>query len=349
MFCPKCGRQLNDNDVFCAFCGETLNKNTSPAQAPQPAPVVQQYQAPPPAPQPGGYAPQYNTAPLAQSEKKSQNPVLIILIALIVVLALVAGFVLFITPGYLMNRDDDDDDSRRRSKKDKESSSVVVESNSDDSEPEAETETTVTTTVSNDTTTETTVPPETTTTEPETTTAETTTTAPKTTNNPATEPHSDITDEAWSFSTYERPKFDEFEWCFGQGGLVYEMPANADAITDPLGYTGGWKAMVIYNPTNSAGTFIRELDNIDINVHDDGTVFLSIDWYLMDIDSAESYSEEDMPDTSFEGYTTPDGIYLSGDADISINSLWKADGKEYALGTLVTSDGLPAYLAMVRP
>lgn len=356
MFCPKCGMQLNDGAAFCARCGNALGNGRPPQQpaptpspyaAQQPPPVIpQQYQAPGQMPQQGGYAPQYSTAPASLAEEKKPNSVLIFIITMVVGLTLIAGFMLFITPGYLMDRDDDDDSSRK-SKKDRESSSAVVDSRSDESEPE--TETTVTTTAPAETTTVTTAPPETTTTEPATTTAETTTTAKKTTANPATEPHNDILDEAWSFSTYERPKFEEFEWCFGQGGLIYEMPANADAITDPLGYTGGWKAMVIYNPSNSAGTFIRELDNIDIDVHEDGTVYLSIDWYLMDIDSSESYSEEDMPDTSFDGYTTPDGIYLSGDAEISIGRLWKQDGKEYALGTLLTSDGLPAYLAMVRP
>ena len=151
-----------------------------------------------------------------------------------------------------------------------------------------------------------------------------------------------------SLSTGDRPSFDEFEWCFGQGGLVYEAPAGAEMITEPLGYCGGWKAMVIYNPTNSAGTFMRELDNIDIEVNGDSAV-ITIDWYLMENDGNERYSEEDMEDSVFFGDVTDSGLYVSGAAEISINSLWRENGRQYALGAIITSDGLPAYLAMVRP
>ena len=341
MFCPKCGKQLNDGDTFCAFCGETLNKSAAP-QSFQPAPPAysneqQMYQEPAPVPN-------------STVQTKKSNTLLISVIAMTVCLVLIVGVVLFIKPGYLLERDDDDDS--RRSKRDKSSSSVTAESDdpsaeSSESKPKettaAEPEATTTTTTS--TTPATTSAPETTTTAPE-TTAEQTTTAK--TSDDDTEKKNAVYEEAMSMSTYDRPGFDEFEWCFGQGGLVYEAPAGAEMITDPLGYTGGWKAMVIYNPTNSAGTFMRELDNIDIGVYDDSCI-ITIDWYQMQTDGSESYSEEDLEDTSFFGSVTDTGLYASGDAEISINSLWKQDGKQYALGAIVTSDGLPAYLAMVRP
>lgn len=326
MFCPKCGKQLNDGDTFCAFCGEPLNNNVGAAQ-----PLPTQYQSP-------------TSVPNDTVQAKRSNPLVVFFSALAVGLVLIGGFMLFINPGYLLERDDDDSS---RPKREKNNSSVTAESSaaptseSPEAEP-AETDTAAETVTATTTTTVTTAAPETTA-PTETTTAQTTTAADE-----GLEEKNAVYSEAMSLSTADSPKFDEFEWCFGQGGLVYEAPAGADMMTEPLGYSGGWKAMVIYNPTNSAGTFMRELDNVSIEVNGDSVV-ITIDWYLMETDVSGSYSEEDMEDSVFFGSVTDTGIYASGDAEISINNLWRADGSQYALGAIVTSDGLPAYLAMVRP
>lgn len=345
MFCPQCGKKLNDNDVFCAFCGETLNNNAA---------AQQNFQA---------SQPQFN-APAA----KKTGSVITRFVGAAVSLAMTAGFVLFIKPGYL--RSHDDDSSSRTAAESR--VEISAEVSQDTSEKKAvtsvsPTETTTTATAPPETTEQTTTTVQTASTEKTTTTAPTTTTAGTVSETSA--PASDTTaakttdetfadDElekknavyaqAMSLSTTERPEFSEFEWCFGQSGLVYEAPAGADMITEPLGYSGDWKAMVIYNPSNSAGTFMRELDNINIEVNGDSAV-ITIDWYLMQNDGVESYSEEDMADSVFLGSVTDTGIYASGDAEISINSLWEQDGRQYALGAMITSDGLPAYLAMVRP
>lgn len=160
-------------------------------------------------------------------------------------------------------------------------------------------------------------------------------------------------EEAMRLSTSARPSFDEFEWCFGQNGLVYTQPEGTEPITDPLGFSGGWKAMVIYNPSNSAGTFIRELDNVDIGINGD-TVDLTIDWYLMSVDSSEMTNEEGMPDTMFLGtipeeYTGGGFRAFNGQRTVNMVYFWREGTSQYALGTLTTEDGLPAYIALTRP
>ncbi len=336
MFCPKCGKQLNDGDTFCAFCGETLNNggNTEQTFQTTPPPVsynAQQYPAP-------------SSVPDNTVSAKRPNTAFISAVSAVICLVLIGGFVLFVKPGYLLKRDDDNN-----SKTNTTTSAVTSESKPAVSTEESEEKPTETTTTA-ETTAVTTTPtttsaPETTTTAPETTTLQTTTTSPA---DKGLEEKNAVYAEAMSLSTGDRPSFDEFEWCFGQGGLVYEAPAGAEMITEPLGYCGGWKAMAIYNPTNLAGTFMRELDNIDIEVNGDSAVIM-IDWYLMENDGNERYSEEDMEDSVFFGDVTDSGLYASGDAEISINSLWRENGRQYALGAIITSDGLPAYLAMVRP
>lgn len=66
MFCPKCGKTIDDNAPFCGFCGATTGVAASAPVAEQPAqPVIPQNPAPA-APAPQNTAPQY-AAP--------QNPV----------------------------------------------------------------------------------------------------------------------------------------------------------------------------------------------------------------------------------------------------------------------------------
>lgn len=340
-FCANCGHHVDDGDTFCDNCGARLNDNTATdASAGSGLP-------PPPSP----------AANLSQKTVKSGSKTALAVILSAVSVLAVLGVVLFVAPGFLRTknpppiRDDGGNvssttDSAESGRSNNESSDKESSANSTDDAVSHDTETSSaeTTAPATTTTAETTTAPVTETTAPVTDIEETTTISE---NDHSLDEKNAVYAEALAFSTDDRPDYSEFEWCFGQGGLVYNVPDNAEMITDPLGYTGGWKAMVIYNPTNSAGTFMRELDNIDIGVYDD-TCIITIDWYYMEIDGSESYNEEDVEDSNFSGTATDTGLYASGDAEISINSLWKADGKEYALGALITSDGLPAYLAMVR-
>ncbi len=157
--------------------------------------------------------------------------------------------------------------------------------------------------------------------------------------------------EAMAYSTYQRPTFDEFEWCYGQNGFIYEPPASGSVITNDLGFSGGWKCMIIYNPTNIEGTYIRELDNVDIVV-ENGLVDLTIDWYLMTNDTQAGIdNEESMPDLKLTGSSLGGGISVSNDdvnTSMIISSFWKENGYEYALGTMQLSDGMLAYVALTR-
>ena len=334
-FCANCGHHVDDGDTFCDNCGARLNDNTATDAS------AESRLPPPPSP----------AANLSQGTVKSGSKTTIAITLSIVSLSAVLFVVLFIAPGFLRTKNVQPikNDSRTVS-----SSTDLVVSDDKKYDTSKTKITAVTTTestisysqkvISSETSAPiTTMPSETT--APVTDIEETTTISE---NDHSLDEKTAAYAEALAFSTDDRPDYSEFEWCFGQGGLVYNVPDHAEMITDPLGYTGGWKAMVIYNPTNSAGTFMRELDNIDIGVYDD-TCIITIDWYYMEIDGSESYNEENVEDSNFFGTVTDTGLYASGDAEISINSLWKADGKEYALGALITSDGLPAYLAMVRP
>ena len=350
MICPRCNSQVPEGQLFCGNCGQDMRSVQNTA-----------LNAPPPSVQ--------NS--VTDSQAKEVKPLAVFGITMGVGLALMAAFVLLIKPGYLLHKDDAEisaDESSivtvttvsqaspvtasETTKTDGKKKSWFKKDKTDTDEaskPEPKTESVTTTEKPTET-------------KPEKTSTTTETAKPAETTAPATDPTKkesglskadDAYNEALSYSTYQRPDFSEFEWCFGQNGLIYIPTDYDEMITEPLGYSGGWKAMIIYNPTNSAGTFIRELDNFDIIISDK-SAYVTIDWYLMETDGSELSYEEDMSDTVFSGYIYSDGISAvyapngSEQSSMILSSFWKKDGKEYALGEIATSDGLWAYVALVR-
>lgn len=112
MFCNKCGAQLPDGVAFCSYCGNQLTAQPQqPEQPTQPQyqqPVQPQYEQPmqQPIQQP------YQPAPMPQPlpPKKSNNGIIIGIVAVVLVIAIVVG-VLFGT-GVIGGKSKDDGDDK---------------------------------------------------------------------------------------------------------------------------------------------------------------------------------------------------------------------------------------------
>ncbi len=345
MLCPKCGKTINDDDVFCAYCGETISQ-TQPAQAPVPVPPYVQTPVPPPVQPPvppvnyGQHYPQ--PAPSGRPPKNGgKGPLIAVsVLAALLAAALIALIII------LVRKSDKNDDSS--------SAGTAMTVNT-----EAETSTEPEATANSSTTAAETE------TEPDVTTASEITTAPETTAEPTkpetepvtTEPQGGLSDdtaaqnEALFYSTRNRPTFAEFEWCAGQYGLVTEPSPNAETINNYLATGGGWKAMIIYEDTTGIGP-TRELDNFEI-FFDGNRVTLAIDWYYAEPPYSEAYYYEDADITQFtgsvNGSTIHTSVEISGDiVTIDLYSFWREDGRQYGLGTLYLPDGSINYIALVR-
>ena len=343
MFCRNCGQQINEGASFCSNCGEKIMKSDSQAKQPvtpaspetiTPPQNRQPYQAPP-TPQPG-YAqqpyqnPQFrqNAAPVYAAppqppQARSNTALLIVIIVLLLILVLIGGILLFIKPGYLRQHDGGNHGL------------LTLNSTTEPAQTASAPESEITQAAS---------------------------AAAPVTQPPETESADSIDfpqgliggnynpmEEPWALSTSERPRFEEFEWCYGQFGFVRQAPENAELISDVQVYNGGWKALIIYNPDDPNGIFTRELDNISISVDQNHTVQLTVDWYLMAPDYSEITNEEDMEDTVFTGAVTNTGISVNGPALINIDNFWHDGERQYATGTITPQNGVTGYLAMVRP
>ncbi|NCC20752.1 hypothetical protein EOM33_07025 [Candidatus Saccharibacteria bacterium] len=151
-----------------------------------------------------------------------------------------------------------------------------------------------------------------------------------------------------SLSTEERPDLEDFLW-YTEDVAYVGVPSDANIIDniDPL--TGGWKAVIIYDPNDEYDAGAMEFLNIALA----GTaenLSLTLDWYqIFWANEGESFDESDMEDSVFLGKWETGGLWASGAGTIRLTQFYEQSGKQYAIGTMDTPDGIPALVALVRP
>ena len=151
-----------------------------------------------------------------------------------------------------------------------------------------------------------------------------------------------------SLSTEERPDLEDFLW-YTEDVAYVGVPSDVNIIDniDPL--TGGWKAVIIYDPNDEYDAGAMEFLNIALA----GTaenLSLTLDWYqIFWANEGESFDESDMEDGIFSGKWENGGLWASGAGTIRLTQFYEKNGKQHAVGTMDTPDGIPALVALVRP
>lgn len=175
-------------------------------------------------------------------------------------------------------------------------------------------------------------------------TTPTATTEPEVINDPSPEALPEVAD----LSTEERPDLGDFLW-YTESVFYEGPPTEAAPIEQFDAVTGGWKALILYDPENTVGSSAMEFLNIDISGAQ-GSVKLTLDWYLIFwSDAGESIDETGDEDTIFTGAWENGSLWASGAGTIRLSDFYTMNGSQYAIGTLDASDGTPAYIALVRP
>ena len=151
-----------------------------------------------------------------------------------------------------------------------------------------------------------------------------------------------------SLSTEERPDLEDFLW-YTEDVAYNGVPADANIIDDISSLTGSWKALIVYDPDNEYDAGAMEFLNIALA----GTaesLSLTLDWYqIFWTNEGESFDETDMEDSVFSGKWESGGLWASGAGTIRLTQFYEQSGKQYAIGTMDTPDGIPALVALVRP
>lgn len=153
---------------------------------------------------------------------------------------------------------------------------------------------------------------------------------------------------AVDLSTDEKPGLSDFMWYFDN--VYYNgIPGEAEAITDTAALNGGWKSFRWYDPEYTMDSYMLEFLNADISIEGDrAEVTLTLnDLHLPDgtvIDESEGQP------LSYQGIWNGGSLTASGGGAVHIETFYTlGDGKQYAVGTFDSPDGIPAYIALVRP
>ena len=151
-----------------------------------------------------------------------------------------------------------------------------------------------------------------------------------------------------TWSTEERPDLEDFLW-YTEDMLYKGVPSNTSPIDSLSSLTGSWKALILYDPNNEFDSNAMEFLNIALA----GTaesLSLTLDWYqIFWANEGESFDESDMEDSVFSGKWENGGLWASGAGTIRLEQFYSLHDKQYAIGTMDTPDGTPAFIALVRP
>lgn len=151
-----------------------------------------------------------------------------------------------------------------------------------------------------------------------------------------------------SLSTEEHPDLEDFLW-YTEDVAYDGVPSDANIIDSIDLLTGSWKALIVYDLNNEYDAGAMEFLNIALA----GTaesLNLTLDWYqIFWANEGESFDESDMEDSVFLGKWETGGLWASGAGTIRLTQFYEQSGKQYAIGTMDTPDGIPALVALVRP
>ncbi len=149
-------------------------------------------------------------------------------------------------------------------------------------------------------------------------------------------------------STQERPDLGDFLW-YTEDVFYNGVPADAAAMSSFEEATGGWKALIVYDPEGSHDASGTEFLNISLAGTAENSR-LTLDWYLIFWSGdGTSFDETGMEDSVFNGQWADGSLLASGAGTIHLTQFYALNDKQYAIGTMDTPDGIPAFIALVRP
>lgn len=153
---------------------------------------------------------------------------------------------------------------------------------------------------------------------------------------------------AVNLSTTEKPGLSDFMWYFDN--VYYNgIPEEATPITDSSALNGGWKGFRWYDPEYTCDSYMLEFLNAEITIEGDRTnVTLTLnDLHLPDSTVIDESGSEPL---GYQGAWDGSRIEASGGGTVNLDTFYTLDdGRQYAVGTFDSPDGIPAFIALVRP
>ncbi|MBQ0021049.1 MAG: hypothetical protein KBT39_11090, partial [Bacteroidales bacterium] len=174
-------------------------------------------------------------------------------------------------------------------------------------------------------------------------------TAPEPEPEPEPEPVVEEAVEEPMKGTQEPPTDADFSnWYIGKA-QVKGMPRGAATLSTLDDVQGGWKALFFQDPKNKYGVKAYTLANVVIAGTGNDLTFTIKRHSTRFLTSNEKIDEEKELDDVFSARWNNGKLNASGAGSLTLTSFWEQDGKQYAIGTFDSPDGIPVSLGMVRP
>lgn len=152
-----------------------------------------------------------------------------------------------------------------------------------------------------------------------------------------------------SLSTQDTPKESDFSGWFINGASKSGMPKNVKTLNDLGSISGSWKALFYQDPDNKYDVKAYGFANVNVSGTKDNLKFGIKRHTTRFLSSGEVINEEGESEDIFMGKWQNGKITASGAGSLSITSFWEQNGKQYAIGTFDSPDGIPVKIGMVRP
>ena len=148
-------------------------------------------------------------------------------------------------------------------------------------------------------------------------------------------------------ATTERPGLSDFMWYF-DGAYYYGIPDDVTYVYDSEQMVGDWKGFIFIDPERKYNSYAFQFLNVNIDI-DGQSAYVVFDMYQYCPENSEIF-DMNGEKQEYSGNFENGAVFATGIGNVHIDSFYFGkDNRQYAIGSLDTPDGTPAYLALVRP
>ena len=140
-------------------------------------------------------------------------------------------------------------------------------------------------------------------------------------------------------------EYRKFDW-YRDGVLINGLPSGTRKITDPSEIFGTYDLYVLFDPSNMSGSTGDLFGIARIDAGQAGTT-VHIDWTYTYYHK-DGRGETDHSKSDFTGSMDNGSVAASGPGKINIETFFYQDGVIRAVGTMETTSGILAYIALEK-
>lgn len=152
-----------------------------------------------------------------------------------------------------------------------------------------------------------------------------------------------------SLSTKAKPKAADFQGWFVNGAMKAGKPNGVKTLSSLSDISGSWKAFLFLDPTNRNGEKAQTFGTVTFGGTNERIKVYLKRYYTHFFNDNENMDESSEAPDFFSARWKAGQLIASGVGSFVITDFWEQDGKQYAIGTFSTQDGITASMGLVRP